>query len=106
MAGTRRGPAALVLVCVLAAASAVVGAQRGGMFRGSPDDLAIKYSTAPLSNAVATLNQKIKDGDVRLAFEGRSGYLQTALAALEIPIESQMLVFSPTSLQAERISAA
>jgi hypothetical protein len=94
------------LVCVLAAASAVVGAQRGGMFHGSPDDPAIKYSSGPLSNAVATLNQKIKDGVVRLAFEGRSGYLQTALAALEIPVESQMLVFSQTSLQAERISPA
>jgi hypothetical protein len=76
------------------------------MFHGSPDDPAIKYSTAPLSNAVTRLNQKIQDGGVRLAFEGRSGYLRTALAALEIPVDSQMLVFSQTSLQAQRISPA
>jgi hypothetical protein len=106
MDGTRRGPAALVLVCVLAAASAMVGAQRGGMFHGSPDDPAIKYSTGPLNNAVASLNQRIERGDVRLAFEGRSGYLRTALEALDISVDSQMLVFSPTSLQAPRISAA
>jgi len=73
---------------------------------GSPDDPAIAYSTAPLNNAVAALNDRLKDGVSRLTFEGRSGYLRSALEALDIPVESQMLVFSPTSLQAKRISAA
>jgi hypothetical protein len=96
----------LSFLCVLPLLSVIVAAQRGGMFRGSADDPGIKYSTAPLNNAVASLNQQLQDGAVHLAFEGRSGYLRTALAALDIPIDSQLLVFSPTSLQAPRINAA
>jgi hypothetical protein len=96
---------AIGLVCVLELAVVVV-AQRGGMFHGSADDPGIKYSTAPLNNVVASLNQKLEQGAATLAFEGRSGYLRTALAALDIPVDSQMLVFSATSLQAPRISAA
>jgi hypothetical protein len=76
------------------------------MFQGSPDDPAIAYSTGPLDNPVEILNQQVQQGSVRLAFEGRSGYLRSALAALKISIDSQLLVFSPTSLQASRISAA
>jgi hypothetical protein len=96
----------LGLLCVGGRLPAPVSAQRGGMFQGSADDPAIKYSTAPLNNVVASLNQRLQDGAARLAFEGRSGYLGSALASLEIPVESQMLVFSQTSLQARRISAA
>jgi hypothetical protein len=81
-----------------------VGAQRGGMFLGSPDDPAIKYSTAPTSNAVVDLNKRLQAGAVRLAFNGRSGYLQSTLDALGISVDSQMLVFSPTSFQARRIN--
>jgi hypothetical protein len=101
-----RGRLAVALVCALGAASAVATAQRGGMFQGSPDDPAINYSAGPLDNAVESLNRELQQGSVRLAFEGRSGYLRSALQALKIPVDSQLLVFSPTSLQASRISAA
>src|SRR5437868_14332871 len=84
---------------LLAAISAPLSAQRSGMFRGSAEDPAIAYSTAPLNNVVADLNKQIQDGTRRLTFDGRSGYLQAALDALEIPVDSQLLVFSPTSLQ-------
>ncbi len=96
----------LALLFVLGGVSAPVRAQRGGMFQGSVDDPAISYSTAPLDNVVASLNQKLQEGGVDLRFEGRSGYLRSALAALEVPVDSQMLVFSPTSLQGPRISPA
>jgi hypothetical protein len=96
----------LGLLCVGGRLPAPVSAQRGGMFQGSVDDPAIKYSTAPLNNVVASLNQKLQEGAAHLTFEGRSGYLGSALASLEIPVGSQMLVFSQTSLQARRISAA
>jgi hypothetical protein len=76
------------------------------MFQGSPDDPAIRYSAGPLDNAVEDLNQQIQQGSVHLSFEGRGGYLRSALAALKIASDSQLLVFSPTSLQASRISAA
>jgi hypothetical protein len=96
----------LGLLCLASRLPAPVSAQRGGMFQGTADDPAIKYSTAPLNNVVASLNEKLQEGAARLTFEGRSGYLASALASLEIPVESQMLVFSQTSLQARRISAA
>lgn len=81
-------------------------AQRGGMFFGSPDDPAIAYATAPLDNVVADINSKLQEGAVQLTFQGRSGYLRSALSALDLSIDSQMLVFSRTSFQAKRISEA
>jgi hypothetical protein len=81
-----------------------VGAQRAGAFMGSADDPAIRYSAVPVNNDVAGLNRKLRDGAVRFAFEGRSGYLRSALEALQLPVDSQLLVFSRTSLQGKRIS--
>src|SRR5438128_8235731 len=92
------------LLWALTRISAPLNAQRGGMFFGSADDPAIAYSTAQLDNAVTGINKKLQDGALQLAFEGRSGYLQSALSALDIPVDSQMLVFSQTSFQATRIS--
>jgi hypothetical protein len=93
-----------VLICALLPVSASLLAQRGGMFLGSAEDPAIAYSTAPLNNAVSKVNDRLRDGSAQLTFEGRSGYLRSALAALEIPIDSQALVFSQTSFQRKRIS--
>jgi hypothetical protein len=50
------------------------------------------------------VNKKLQDGSVQLTFEGRSGFLRSALEALRIPVDSQLLVFSRTSLQGKRIS--
>jgi len=93
-----------VVVCALIGVSASLLAQRGGMFLGSAEDPAIAYSTAPLNNAVSRINEQLRDGSVQLTFAGRSGYLRSALAALEIPVDSQALVFSQTSFQRKRIS--
>ena len=81
-----------------------VGAQRAGAFMGSAEDPAIGYSTSTPHNDVADLNVRLRDGTVQFAFEGRSGFLRSALEALQIPIDSQLLVFSRTSLQGKRIS--
>jgi hypothetical protein len=90
---------------IVSPASSRVLAQRGGgMFLGSTEDVAIKYATAPLDNPVVAVNQRLKDGTLRLALDGRGGYLTSALQALDIPVESQMLVFSATSLQARLIN--
>ena len=72
------------VLCLLARGPISVSAQRGGMFLGSREDPAIAYSTAPLNNVVADLNKQLQDGTRRLTFDGRSGYLQSALDALEI----------------------
>ncbi len=94
--------AAAVVLAGLGAVTAV--AQRGGAFRASRDHPAIEYSTGLVSNAVSELNRKIQEGTVQLEFEGRSGYLRSVLDALDIPVESQVTVFSQTSFQAPLIT--
>ena len=96
--------AAAGLLGALALVPAALDAQPGGMFRGSVEDPAIAYSSAPLKNAVSEINAKLRDGSVGLTFEGRSGYLRSALTTLDIAADSQMLVFSPTSFQRKLIS--
>ena len=64
---------------------------------------AIAYATAPVSDAVTRLNAKLASGEVKLESKGPSGYLESLLKALDVPVSSQVLVFSKTSFQAPRI---
>ncbi|QDV61486.1 hypothetical protein [Crateriforma conspicua] len=64
----------------------------------------IDYLNADVDDAVARLQQRIDDGQTTLAFDETFGYLPAVLGELEIPVSSQMLVFSKTSLQIHRIS--
>ena len=79
--------------------------QRGGAFRASRDHPAIAYSTGAVSNVVSELNDKIQAGEVELRFQGRGGYLDSVLRALDVPVESQIAVFSKTSRQASEITS-
>ena len=96
--------AALVLSACVFGVGALVEAQRGGTFMGSVNDPAIKYSTTALNNVVEDVNRHIESGAVRLEYEGRGGFLRSALEALQIPLDSQLLVFSRGSLQGKQIS--
>jgi hypothetical protein len=60
---------------------------------------AIGYGTRAVHDPVAQLKEDIDAGKVQLKFEGEHGYLRSLLDALRIPVESQMAVFSRTSLQ-------
>jgi hypothetical protein len=95
--------AARVCALLLAGAVNAPSAQHAGAFRGSLDDPAIAYSTAALDNAVVDVNRKLQDGRMQFGFDTRSGFLQSALDALQLPIDSQLLVFSRGSLQGKRI---
>lgn len=64
----------------------------------------IRYSEATPRNVVAELQGALSDGTSRLEYRSGEGYLRSVLKALEIPESSQVLVFSKTSLQRERIS--
>jgi hypothetical protein len=90
-------------LAILVGIRVTVGAQRSGSFMGSSDDPAIRYSTAPLNNVVVDVNRKLEEGAIRLTYDGRGGFLRSALDALEIPIDSQLLVFSRDSLQGKLI---
>jgi hypothetical protein len=86
----------------LGAVGAVAGQlQHPGLLRNHP---AISYASTPTHDAITELNRKLKSGEATLEPHGRSGYLQSVLTALKIPVESQVLVFSKTSFQAPRIS--
>jgi hypothetical protein len=58
----------------------------------------------PANDPVAKLDARLADGSVKLAYGDRAGYLKAVLDALKIPVESQVLVQSKTSLQADMIS--
>jgi len=64
----------------------------------------IRYSTAPANNAVSRLQERLDSGAAALKFENDHGYLRSFLQALDVPASSQMLVFSKTSMQRERIT--
>ncbi|MFN3244204.1 MAG: hypothetical protein ACE37K_22045 [Planctomycetota bacterium] len=64
------------------------------------------YRRTEDDNAATRLDARLADGSVELPSQGRRGRLLALLRALEIPVESQTLVFSKTSLQRHRISPA
>ena len=64
----------------------------------------INYSSAKPDNLVSRLQKRIDAGQARLPFADEFGYLPAVLKELRVPTSSQMLVFSKTSLQRDRIS--
>jgi hypothetical protein len=68
------------------------------------EDEPINYYTTPVDDPVARLQQRLDAGEVRLEYDAQHGYLPSVLKALGVSHDSQMLVFSKTSLQLERIS--
>src|SRR5580692_1822201 len=89
---------------LLIATLAVAFGDLGGMFSAGLQDPAIQYFTRPVTDPVYQLNRHIQDGTVRLKFAGPQGYLRSLLDALDVPVESQLMVFSKTSLLASLIS--
>ncbi|HTU91524.1 MAG TPA: hypothetical protein VMF69_15685 [Gemmataceae bacterium] len=64
----------------------------------------INYATAQPHNTVQRLQERLDDGRAKLTYEEGTGYLRSLLRELQIPLSSQMLVFSKTSLQRQRIN--
>lgn len=93
----------LFLAVALTVATAAL-ADLAGSYVLPLDDQAIRYATRPADDPVERLNQEIARGEVKLEFGEAHGYLRSVLRALEIPMESQVLVFSKTSFQAASIS--
>ena len=55
---------------------------------------------------MAKLNERLRTGEASLRFDSRRGFLPAVLDALDVPVESQTLVFSKTSLQSDFIGPA
>ena len=64
----------------------------------------INYMTADVNDPVARLARQLEAGEADLPYDEKQGYLPAVLKALDIPVSSQTLVFSKTSLQRSRIS--
>ncbi len=99
-------PRALLLIVstLLIAHVAIAIAQRPDAYTGSREHPAIAYNTTAATTIVEEVNRKLDDGSLKFTFDSTSGYLRSALAAFALPVESQMLVYTGTSLQAPKIN--
>src|SRR6202034_4762740 len=84
------------------AAVAVAYGNRATVAAIDLDDPTIQYNTRMPHDEVSYLNQRIQRGQVHLQYEKPQGYLRSVLEALDVPVESQLVVFSKTSFQSER----
>src|ERR1051326_5508767 len=91
---------ALFLLSILLS-GLIVQSQAPAPSRNHP---AIAYASSALHDPVSELQRKIENGEVRLKSDEESGYLRSILQALNVPVDSQMAVFSKTSFQSDRIN--
>ncbi len=95
---------------LLVAASSVysicslVGSAEAFAQRVNYEEAPISYSVSKPLNRISELQSVLDSGETPLRFEGSQGYLGSLLAHLQIPVSSQVLVMSRTSLQDNHIS--
>lgn len=94
----------LPVAALLFLGTITIVAQPPDAFHQSITHPAIAYLETRPEDPVAQLNRRLAGGSVTLRQEPVSGYLRSLLEALDIPVESQMLVFSQGSLQGDDIS--
>jgi len=94
----------LSTTAALLAINLALAAQRPGAFDQSINHPAIRYNTTDATTVVEALNRKLADHSAALVYDEKSGYLKSVLDLLRIPVESQMLVYTQTSLQAQHIT--
>jgi len=68
------------------------------------DEGANSYGKTTAQGPVARLQGRVDRNEIKLRYDMAGGYLHGVLEALKVPVSSQMLVFSQTSFQRERIS--
>ena len=90
----------VMLLLAWGAWSCPVAAQTSKDFELAP----INYHNQSTTNRISTLQRLIDLGKSKLAWTDRHGYLPAVLTALDIPVSSQVLVFSKTSVQVRQIS--
>ena len=81
-------------------ATAIAASQSRSAFPGTLDQHpAIDYRGGALSDVVTTLQRDLARGSVTLKHEGRPGFLLSVLERLDVPVDSQILLFSKTGTQ-------
>jgi len=69
------------------------------------DHPAVQYRKKATADPMVALKGRLDSGAARLTSNGQSGYLRSLLQALDIPLSSQIMVFSQSSVQGPRINA-
>jgi hypothetical protein len=96
---------AMATACLAASLAVHAVGQAPPPFPGLLDEHpAIQYGLRPTTDRVARLNAALANGTSTLVRESGVGYLRAVLAALDIPVESQLLVFSKSGIQRELTS--
>ncbi|MEY2599969.1 MAG: hypothetical protein RLZZ142_2228, partial [Verrucomicrobiota bacterium] len=77
----------------------------GSTHRLEYDSEPVLYSKSTPQDAISRLQKQLKDDPAKgwLPFDPKFGYLPALLERLQVPVSSQMLVFSKTSLQRQQI---
>jgi hypothetical protein len=73
-------------------------------FFGEIEQPPISYTSTPVDDPIARLQKRLAAGELKLTYDEHHGYLPSMLAALKVDASSQVLVFSKTSFQADRIN--
>lgn len=63
----------------------------------------IDYGSEKTNDPIALLQKRIDKGEVKLTYDEEHGYLRSVLQALDIPMESQVLVFSKTAFNKQLV---
>jgi hypothetical protein len=92
----------LIAAALLSVSAVRASAQYGATYEQEP----VSYGSPEVNDPVARLQKRLDAGEAVLKYDDRQGYLRSVLEHLEIPVSSQMLVFSKTSFQRDRISPA
>jgi len=89
----------LGLPIALAVAIASAGQLAERHFVGSVDHPAIQYATRPTTDEVSRADRRLESGELDLTASPDTRYLRSVLRALDVPVESQILVFKKTGVQ-------
>lgn len=89
-----------LLLFLTVSAGALADPQSLANYEMSP----IHYSRSKPADPIADLQRRIAEGRSKVGFDEAQGYLKSLLAALDIPVSSQSLVFSKTSFQRQWIN--
>jgi hypothetical protein len=90
------------LACLTLPAPAQIAVRNQGYVPFSEEP--INYRTHEVTDPVAKLQKLLERGAVKLDYETTHGYLKSVLEKLEIPVDTQTLVFSKNSFQYKKIS--
>jgi hypothetical protein len=98
------GGLAVLVACVLLADRLLLAGRLEDTFYVALDDPAIQYA-GPVNDPVAHLEKQLESQKIKLDYAPNGwGYLPAVLKQLNIHVDSQVLVFSRTSIQTSHIS--